>query len=217
MSEAVHTESVEDSAEEVSQEQSIQEDEPVIPVQPTAILNDYHAEKTSDENGSASERTMLINRIRFHCSKNKGINPFKCSPMQEKFAEMSIQQLRDALDSVEEQVNISTPYGVSQAILTAFNVLIQKAIGYELSDDLKKDPQCLSIIDKQIPTFISAHGDLLQFGEKVYNGLTKIQKKGPEEHGFPLSTPPTASPSPSHLPNQVPTEADAFIEPWQNK
>jgi hypothetical protein len=144
--------------------------EPKVP-----LLQEYNQEKQKQEQGDLGERAMLEGRIRAIIAQNPKIDPFKPSHLQGKFDEMSIDDLRNALKTCQDQMGIVHPYGVAKSILEVLDKVLQATVKRAIHPDAKNDSQILATLDSFLPAAIGKYGDYIQLGQKMYDAL--IMKK----------------------------------------
>ena len=138
---------------------------------PSSLLDEYHKVKEATEQGDSNERSMLEGRIRAIVAKHPKVNPFKSSKYQEEFKNKTIEELKFALQSAEDQIGVCNPYGLPKAVLNVIEVALMKYTGKIINPNLKEDPALLGILEKHIPKFIVQYGDYIQLAEKIYSGI----------------------------------------------
>jgi hypothetical protein len=131
------------------------------------LLEEYRETRIAEETAAANERSMLESRIRAIVSANPKIEIGKPSHLQEKLSEMTVEQLRFALQSAEDQLGISNPFGISKALLQLFDYGLQSFAGRKLNPDVYTDCQFLSSINRVVPNMTHQYQEPILMATKA--------------------------------------------------
>jgi hypothetical protein len=173
------SESEEESQEEQQEEEmdipqpsvAIPQGQPKIP-----LLQEYNQEKQKQEQGDQSERSMLEGRIRAIIHQNPKIDAFKSSPLQTKFDEMSIEELRLSLKSCQDQMGMTEPFGLAKSLVEFVDKALQLTVKRAIHPEAKKDVQLLSTLDSFIPASFGKYGDYVQLAQKLCDALITVNE-----------------------------------------
>ncbi len=149
------------------------------PNKPKPLLEQYHERKLVEESADQKERAYLESRIRAIVSANPKVEIGKPSALQEKLGEMSTDQLKFALQSAEDQIGISNPFGMAKVSMQLMDYGLQQVAGRQFQPEAYEDCQLLGTINRMMPMMTHTYQDPLTCLAKMLQYLVNSQPVAP--------------------------------------
>ncbi len=163
------------------------------------LLEEYREVRQAEEAQHSAEREYLEHRLRVCLAQDPKIEIGKASVIQEKTSNMTIEQLRFAVQAAEDKLGISAPQVLPKAALKMVEKGINMA-GIALKPTAFEDKQFLGVIGRYLPVFSWKYGDLVQLAVQFMDYLEYQPHQvlsPPVMEGYPPLTVPTTMDQPN--------------------